>query len=391
MNPSASGWIKKLLKEIKGPHDLLQCNEEEFYTALRQSGFIYGSNIRVVKDLVKKNDLTADEICKVNLFLALLYTYHRSGIELSPARSLINFYAEVNKQKTSFFSDILRSKNSLTQLEKIIRNRVQINDNILTKNFNYFVINALLFVDVLAYQEYLEQGTVSKTYIKNIEGSIEVITLGVLNSKANKTKYDDGLIELFESSLRYQDNAHISYKQAVGNINTWQEKCYLLDIASMATWSDRTIDINEQHYLHRLCDDLELKNEFVKQSIRSVNHFYTLHKNDIALLSSKNIVKTFYDNSTRMVRLLISRNSRRLQKELKQSKDLMVLLSKSTVRDLTENEQKRVQEQLLDVFKSIPSLAIFILPGGALLLPLFVKLIPKLLPSAFDDNRIDEE
>jgi hypothetical protein len=30
------------------------------------------------------------------------------------------------------------------------------------------------------------------------------------------------------------------------------------------------------------------------------------------------------------------------------------------------------------------------LPGGALLLPLFVKLIPKLLPSAFDDNRIEE-
>jgi hypothetical protein len=30
------------------------------------------------------------------------------------------------------------------------------------------------------------------------------------------------------------------------------------------------------------------------------------------------------------------------------------------------------------------------LPGGALLLPLVVKFIPKLLPSAFDDNRIDE-
>ena len=38
-----------------------------------------------------------------------------------------------------------------------------------------------------------------------------------------------------------------------------------------------------------------------------------------------------------------------------------------------------------------PSLAIFILPGGALLLPLVVKFIPKLLPSAFDDNRIEDE
>ena len=68
----------------------------------------------------------------------------------------------------------------------------------------------------------------------------------------------------------------------------------------------------------------------------------------------------------------------------------MVLLSQSTVRDLTKQESKQLQEQLLDVIKTIPSLAIFILPGGALLLPLFVKLIPKLLPSAFDDNRIED-
>jgi len=43
----------------------------------------------------------------------------------------------------------------------------------------------------------------------------------------------------------------------------------------------------------------------------------------------------------------------------------------------------------LDICKTIPSLTIFLLPGGAILLPLLVKLIPKLLPSAFDENRID--
>jgi hypothetical protein len=68
----------------------------------------------------------------------------------------------------------------------------------------------------------------------------------------------------------------------------------------------------------------------------------------------------------------------------------MSLLSKSTVKDLTEDEKKKVQNQLIDIFKSIPSLAIFMLPGGAVLLPIFIKLIPKLLPSAFDDNRIEE-
>ena len=68
----------------------------------------------------------------------------------------------------------------------------------------------------------------------------------------------------------------------------------------------------------------------------------------------------------------------------------MILISQSTVRDLTRDETKRLQEQLLDIIKTIPSLAIFLLPGGALLLPLFIKIIPKLLPSAFDDNRIEK-
>jgi hypothetical protein len=91
-----------------------------------------------------------------------------------------------------------------------------------------------------------------------------------------------------------------------------------------------------------------------------------------------------------MVKKLITRNSKRLYQELKDSKELMVLLTQSTQRDLTRVEQKKVQEQLLDIFKSIPSLAIFLLPGGALLLPLVIKFIPKLLPSAFDENRIEE-
>lgn len=100
--------------------------------------------------------------------------------------------------------------------------------------------------------------------------------------------------------------------------------------------------------------------------------------------------QSFYDNSSKMVIKLIKRNSKRLLNELRESKELMVLLTKSTTRALSEEEQKKVQDQLLDIMKSIPSLAIFILPGGAILLPLFIKFIPKMLPSAFDENRIEE-
>ncbi len=389
MNPSSSGWIKKITQMLILDDFASKFSEFEFYNALKSCGFIYGSNIKIVNTFIEETDFTAEEKSKTNLFIALYYTHQNLAPETDLIKSLISFYSEINETKKSFFQEILNDRSSKT-LEKIIHKRIQIDDNFLTKNFNYFVINALLFVDVLAYQEYLTTQQISKTYIKNLEASIETIILNVLSSKTDRTKYDESLIKLFEASLRYQDNIEISYSDAILNLKTDQEKNYILDIACMSTWGDKTIDIDEQQFLQQLGNDLKLENTIVKRSIQMVNHFYTVYKDNIALLSSKNIIKSFYDNSNKMVRLLISRNRKRLYNELLDSKELMVLLTKSTVRDLNHEEQKKVQEQLLDIFKSIPSLAIFLLPGGALLLPIFIKFIPKLLPSAFDENRIEE-
>ena len=53
-------------------------------------------------------------------------------------------------------------------------------------------------------------------------------------------------------------------------------------------------------------------------------------------------------------------------------------------------QMDKFKEQFKDIVKSMPSLAIFLLPGGALLLPLVLKVIPDLVPSAFRDNKIEE-
>lgn len=80
---------------------------------------------------------------------------------------------------------------------------------------------------------------------------------------------------------------------------------------------------------------------------------------------------------------LLEKNKNSLIQELKESKELLFLIKESTTRTLTEEEKGKVKEQLLDICKSIPALTVFMLPGGALLLPLLIKMIPNLLPSAF--------
>jgi len=391
MNPSASGWINKLLLELEDNQILDSLHISELYFDLRGCGFIYGSNQAVVNDYVLNSDLTKEEYAKANLLISLLAAYNNTSINNDFVTSVIDFYMAINEHKTSFFDDILNRKKSNSFLERIIHKRIQLDDNFLTKNFNYFITNALLFVDVLAYIEFLKAGDIPEEYIKNLEGTIETVVVDVLNSKKFKTKYDESLIKLLESSLRYQNTNAITYDQAIKLTTSQLEAYYLLDIACMASWGDQKIDINEESFLKQLGSDLNISPDLVNRSLDSVNYFYTINKDNIALLSSKNVVKSFYDNSSKMVIKLISRNSKRLLNELRESKELMVLLTKSTIRDLNEKEQKKVQEQLLDIFKSIPSLAIFMLPGGAILLPLVIKFIPKLLPSAFDDNRVKDK
>ena len=120
-----------------------------------------------------------------------------------------------------------------------------------------------------------------------------------------------------------------------------------------------------------------------------MHDFIQDNRHRISYLNYSNPVKHFYNQTSQTVKVLILRNKKRLLQELAESKDLVVLLGQSTVRDLSKAEKKRVKTQLLDICKSVPSLAIFMLPGGGVLLPLLIKFIPELLPSAFNDNRID--
>lgn len=86
------------------------------------------------------------------------------------------------------------------------------------------------------------------------------------------------------------------------------------------------------------------------------------------------------------IKALLHRNKLRLYQELSQSKEAMHLIRKATYSHLTPEEKEKIRIQLLDICKAIPALAVFLLPGGALLLPLLIKLIPDILPSAFQDD-----
>ena len=390
MNPSASGWIKKLLIEVSGSI-CFHLETIAFYNRLKQTGFIYGSNVDVVLDFPKPFDFTDEERCKINLLTAFYYIHNKEQCQENFTDNLIRYYKAISNKKRSFFDELFGDKSSDSLLEKMIHKRIYIDDNFITKNFNYFLVNAFLFVDILGYQRFLKDENAIRDYIINLESALETLVFSAIDVKTEKTKYDNNLIRLIEESSRHKDSELPTYADATAFITQPLEKLYLIDLVCMASWSDKVIDKEEREFLNGLRQDLELHPEDIIRSVDDINAFYEAHKDEVAFLQSKNLAQSFYNNSSKVVSKLIKRNSKRLIKELSESKDAMWLLAQSTQRNLTDEEQKKIQTQLLDIFKSIPSLAIFMLPGGMILLPLFVKFIPKLLPSAFDDNRIEQD
>jgi hypothetical protein len=83
------------------------------------------------------------------------------------------------------------------------------------------------------------------------------------------------------------------------------------------------------------------------------------------------------------IKILLIKNKNSLLQELRQSKEAMSLIKKSTRTKLTGEEKTKIKIHLLDICKTIPALTVFLLPGGTFLLPILIKLIPDILPSAF--------
>jgi len=395
INPSASGWIDKFFTEQKVSEETSSIDSKTYYDRVRDTGFIYGHIISFqTSKPINTKGWFKEEISKVALLNTLygIYCIENKSVDSTNFISkLLEFYNEMNPQGLNLFKKILPKNSPSLTLEKIIDERVQTSDSIINKNFSHLVTNALLFIDVLAFQQYLIHSEIPEKYLKKIEETIINIVALTLNVKSKKSPYDDLLIKLFTASIRYSKFSKIS----VQNLETLQldylstdlEKKYLIDLAGMALWSDAEIENEELYFLYSVAAILGLPDIFVDKSISKTYEFITTYRNEIPYFNYSNPVKHFYDQTTESVVALITRNKNRLIKELAQSKELMMLLSYSTIRDLDEKEKKKVKKQLLEICKTVPSLAIFLLPGGSLLLPILIKFIPQLLPSAFNENK----
>lgn len=391
MNPSSTGWIHKFINDFTNSTLLDNYkNPEVFYEELKKTGFIYGVSVStVLEEPISDLLLTKEEFTKVNLFHSLWYTFYSerpNQAHNNALKTIISFYESIGRGKRNFFQKLNFSTTASENLERIISARLQESNTTLKKETTLLLTYALLYVDVLAFTYYLKNPEQLKPNLERFEKTLLEYTALALQSKKVKNKYDKLIIDMVNDSSGFFNAQH----QIPAEDYSLLEKRFILDICSLAVWDDRILDESELIFLKELATKLGISHAYLADSLDRLMDFSVRNEKKIQLFEYSHPVKQFYKQNTKMVNLLILRNRKRLLTELNESGELLSLLGQSAHRDLTSEEKTKVKEQLLDIFKTIPSLTIFMLPGGAILLPLVVKLIPKLLPSAFQENRVDQ-
>ena len=394
INPSINGWIEKFIQQ-HAPDIVTYDTDESFFKACQKSGLIYGYVVNYhLKTDIEDTKWDSEEKMKVGFLATLLalFKFQKLNSNASFLNELLSFYDQISRGKFSFLNLVLPQSNSYQKLESIINERLQTNDNIVTKNFTHMVTNSMLYIDVLAFEYYLKNNSISVEFFKNLERKCLALIMFSLNVKKHKSEYDIMLLKMFENSLRYSKVSKINNHEIIdivfeGN-RSELESLYLYEIAHMTLLSDGVVYENEQVFLSEFALKLGL-NKTNQNTGYELVEFINKNKNNLPFYNLNHPVKQFYTNTQDNIAKLVSRNKTRLLKELSESKELVKLLGKSTQNELSFEEKKKVKKQLLDICKSIPSLTIFLLPGGGLLLPILIKFIPQLLPSAFNENLND--
>lgn len=394
MNPSKELWITKFFK-LSNPSFFINQNEEEFYEHIRKTGLVYGYTTKSIQPVFNSFDLTSEEYSKIVLLEALYGTFVLTRNETSIqifTQLAEEFYKTLSDAKTeSYFSFIkFESKKAFASLEKILNERTTRSSNYLDRTFSHHLSNFLIFTDVLCFKRFLLKDTDILSYYKYLERTIAHLVMISFKQKQNVSKYDLKLQEVLSNSLKYASLKNFSADVGdldLTNIKTFYGKAYLYDISLMVLWNDEKIDKKEFKFILQLQHLLGLNKKITKDSMVTMVRFIENHRNEIPFFQFSHPLKKLYKNTNLTVALLIKRNKKSLIKELENNKFLMQLILKATYTNLSMKEKAQLKNQFIELGKTVPAFTIFLIPGGSLLLPILIKLLPELIPSSFNENK----
>lgn len=163
---------------------------------------------------------------------------------------------------------------------------------------------------------------------------------------------------------------------------------FILEQALLASLVDGRRSKQEVRFLQALAANLQFTPPDVARIEVEMAEFYAKNRSVVDVFTVSAAAGVMGDEVLASMQSAVEKNFYRLLKEIRETGELSLLLAKAARgQKLTAEERAAMREQLIDVAKAIPALAIFAAPGGILLLVALAKVLPfNLLPSSFQDE-----
>ena len=415
IQPGAKNWIEKYfslveegaidLKSAQRPSDVSEANY--LHNMFFDSGITFGYPISFLFFEDEKEEVishwTHDEKTVFLLFECLLMVYISENATWTKEdfiETLLEFYTQYKDQHSINVLKYFFKETSQIKLENILKDRTHVKRTLTNQFWVSYFSNSVIYIDVLAFRTFLGFGKeLQESYDKFIQGALQTaaamsiadgqivdIEQQILSVYLNASNMKGA--EKKEFSQRLENKEFSIYDIKVPKHAARLYKLYLLDLAVLTIYSDVSVMDEEVECLFQLCKHLGIDEEQLEHSKVIINRFVIKNNDKIPFLKGSSSYEKLYGNFSKRWIKILGRSKDKFVTELKENKELIELVNKSFKQGLTDEEKDKVKNQFKDLVKSVPAVAIFMLPGGAILLPIILKIIPDLIPSAFRNNEM---
>lgn len=190
-----------------------------------------------------------------------------------------------------------------------------------------------------------------------------------------------------DDAVRLAFEGRADLTAVLGKVRSRDLKRFVLEQVLLASLVDGRQSRAELAFIQEVAARLGVNEGEVTAIQLEVAEFYKTHRDVVDVFTVSAGAGVMGEEVLGTVQDAVEKNYRRLMQEVKETGELSVLLAKAARGVALSSEEKaRMRQQLIDVAKAIPALAIFAAPGGVLLLIALSKLLPfSLLPSSFQE------
>ncbi|MFT3713996.1 MAG: LETM1 domain-containing protein [Archangium sp.] len=198
----------------------------------------------------------------------------------------------------------------------------------------------------------------------------------------------DGLADATREFARKAFDKPVPIDRLTKGIRSSEMRRFIVDQTLLASLVDGRRSPREVEWTQALGKQLGFSPEQLKLMEMEMADFYRRHRDVVDVFSLSGGAEVMGEEWVDDMSTTMRKNYRALLKEVKETGELSRLLARAARgQKLTSDEKKLMREQLIDVAKAVPALAIFAAPGGLLLLLALAKVLPfDLRPSAFRED-----